>query len=94
MHQRERDHSNHGGDRHQQGIADFPSEQHRQGHYDDQEGQPIPDRNASEENARAQDGTDRSGVAPLTNPCTFLLPRWRFKMGAQRGFEVARQRFE
>src|ERR1700684_1277908 len=46
-------------------VADLPAEQQRQGNDPDRCGQPIADRNASEQDARAQNRSDRGGIGAL-----------------------------
>src|SRR5262249_51887436 len=65
LQQRERDEANHRRDRHEQWIVHFPEEENCQRRHRDESGQPIADCDLSEQNAGAQDRSDRRAISAL-----------------------------
>src|SRR6516164_6136473 len=65
LQQRECDEANHGSHRYEQWIVHFPEEQNRQRRHRDESGQPVADGDLSEQDAGAQDRSDRGAIGTL-----------------------------
>src|SRR5437762_10628503 len=65
LEQRERDEPDDRCCGHEQGIADLPAEQNREAPERDERGEPVADRNLSEQDAGTEDRADSGGVGAL-----------------------------